>query len=130
MGYITQEIEDQVRVNGHYGLRGLSRNIRPIVCSYKETQIYNHGARPSGSGTALSEVPRDGGTFGTRTDDGNDPEFDPFADWQNSPPVVYPEGCDHPSDKVWYLIGRSHGKEEQFAALMPVIEEIIERVSK
>lgn len=78
----------------------------------------------------MSDVPSADRGERARADVSDGDEFDPFADWQNSPPVKYPEGCETPSDKTWYLIGRSHGKEEQFTAMMPVIEEIIEKVSR
>jgi hypothetical protein len=68
MAYITSEIETGVRSYGHYTMRGLQRNLRPIVCSFTETEIYHIDARTWGSGPALPEVPRDGGTQRTRAD--------------------------------------------------------------
>ena len=68
MAYLQSETEEAIRVNGHHPMRAMFGNVRPVVCSFAETQIYNHGSRPNGSGVALSEVPRDGGTFGTRGD--------------------------------------------------------------
>ena len=118
--------------------------LRQPQCSYlrpsDETRLDTYTGRTGNGGDSLfsnagrvGRLPledREAGASGELRHSDEPDSFDPFADWQNSPPVVYPEGCEHPSDRVWYLIGRSHGKEEQFAALMPVIEEIIERVSK
>lgn len=72
MELITPETEKTIRGYGYYKMRGVPINLRPHVCSFQETQIHNFMVRPNGSGLALSEVPRDGGTQRTRVDVPND----------------------------------------------------------
>jgi hypothetical protein len=79
MELITPETENTIRGHGHYKMRGVSINLRPFVCSFEETQIHNFMGRPNGSGVALPEVPRDGGTFGTRSDAPDDHSIDSLS---------------------------------------------------
>ena len=55
-----------------------------------------------------------------------DSDVDPFADWQNSPPVTYPDCVENGCCKSAYLLGRSEGMEQQFKNLLPAIDQAIE----
>ena len=81
--------------------------------------LHNAGGRIEGM------PPADRGT-GAQRQLRNSDEFDPFADWQNSTPVVYPDDIDGMSPRTAYLIGRSEGMEQQFKNLLPAIDQAIE----
>ena len=78
----------------------------------------------------MSDVPSADRGERARADVSDDPEFDPFADWQNSPPVKYPEVITEPCCKCAYLMGRSDKMIEMHRAQDVVIQEVIEKASR
>ena len=130
MAIHTHETKTPVRGNGDHPMRTMFGNVRPIVCSFSEAQIHNDRGATNGGGALVSDVPSADRGERARADVSDDPEFDPFADWQNSPPVKYPEVITEPCCKCAYLMGRSDKMIEMHRAQDVVIQEVIEKASR
>jgi len=94
------------------------------------------GRTLNGGGLVLNEsgriegMPSTNRTSGARGEFSGIDEADPFADWQNAEPVVYPDCIEHSCCKAAYLLGRSDRLLESIAAQDAVIERTIELASR
>jgi hypothetical protein len=130
MAYIQEEIENAVRGYGHNQMRNVPLRLRPIVCSFAETQICEYPRTLSGSGLALRGVSSTDRSERARADAPDDNEPDPFADWHGVEPMQFPEDCNHPEARMWYSRGRTDKMLEMHEAIMPMVEKVIEKASK
>lgn len=105
--------------------------VRPSL----QTTGYTHDRGAIDSGASLHDegersegLPYGSGTFTNDVRGSHGTDTDPFSG--PAEPVQYPEGCDSPSDRSWYLIGHADGVMKVHANMMPMIDQVIEKASR